>query len=129
MARTAKVKWLNRHLLAGCGPYLCLVRSEPEWLRAFGDLGVPADAFPTTSGRCVSLISKKGDLACVVLLQNVDGRTPIEIAGLLVHEAVHVFQAYMDHIGERAPGWETEAYMVQALSQRLMAAYCGLEHS
>jgi hypothetical protein len=62
-------------------------------------------------------------MACVVALRVTDGRTAIEIAGLLVHEAVHVWQHYAESIGERNPGAEQEAYAIQAIAQELMAEY------
>jgi hypothetical protein len=45
------------------------------------------------------------------------------VAGLLVHEAVHVFQRYCEHIGERRPGAEQEAYGIQAIAQELMQSF------
>jgi len=60
---------------------------------------------------------------CVVCLGNMGGRSAIEVAGLLVHEAVHVWQEYADSIGESTPGREQEAYAIQAIAQELMAEY------
>jgi hypothetical protein len=62
-------------------------------------------------------------LCCIVGLGSVEGRSPIEIAGLLVHEAVHVWQVYADRIGEKNPGIEQEAYAIQCIAQELMAEY------
>ena len=42
---------------------------------------------------------------------------------MLVHEAVHVWQAYCREIGERNPGDEQEAYAVQSIAQELMAEF------
>ena len=68
-------------------------------------------------------VSPKGDLCCVVALRGFHGRNPVEVAGLLVHEAVHIWQEYAERIGERIPGAEQEAYAIQAISQELMAEF------
>jgi len=62
-------------------------------------------------------------MACIVCLDDWQGRNPIEVAGLLVHEAVHIWQSYCDDIGETDPGREQEAYGVQAIAQELMAEF------
>lgn len=48
---------------------------------------------------------------------------PIDIATVLVHEAVHVFQQHCKNIGEDNPSEEFEAYSIQQISQQLMLAY------
>ncbi len=47
----------------------------------------------------------------------------IEIAALLVHEAVHIWQNMMEHINEHNPSKEFEAYSIQTISTTLMEAY------
>jgi len=50
---------------------------------------------------------------------------PIEIAGLLTHEAVHVMQECRRWMREDEPGAEWEAYTVQYVAQNAMTAWCG----
>lgn len=127
MAKAARVHWLPRSLMIG--PYLCLVKNEAEWYRAFKDLGVAPEPFPESCGRCQTLENKTGDLCAIVLIQGVEERTPIEVAGLIVHEAVHVVQAYMQSIGESRPSDEFQAYVTQITAQRLMAQWAGEKHA
>lgn len=121
-----KVKWLDRRI-AYPGPYLTLCLSEDEYFRAFKDMGVKptdewisSDVADATTHR---LENDKGQLACIVCLRVKPHHKAVEIAGLLVHEAVHVWQRYADGIGEHTPGREQEAYAIQSISQELLQAY------
>lgn len=46
-----------------------------------------------------------------------------QIASLLTHEAVHLFQEIKKNIGERDPSAEFEAYCIQRITQNLLYAY------
>ena len=59
----------------------------------------------------------------MVCVDALDGRNGVEVAGMLVHEAVHIWQEWCDHYGETNPGREQEAYAIQAISQELMAEF------
>ena len=59
----------------------------------------------------------------LVTLNNEIDKDPIQVAALLVHEAVHIKQAILACFGEDNVGDETEAYMVQRISQDLMNMY------
>lgn len=47
----------------------------------------------------------------------------IEIAAMLVHEAVHIWQNVRTIVGEEKPSSEFEAYAIQAISQELMTEF------
>lgn len=123
----AKVKWLDRRI-AYPGPYLTLCLSEDEYLAAFKQFGVkPTDAWvntPSADATTHHLIHDDGRVACVVCLgPRKPNHTGVEIAGLLIHEAVHVWQRYCESIGEHSPAREQEAYAIQCVSQELLQAY------
>ena len=62
--------------------------------------------------------------ACLVTVSDrADKLEAPDIVGLLVHEAVHVFQFMAQHIGEEDPSWEFEAYSIQNISLELFRAY------
>lgn len=46
--------------------------------------------------------------------------TAAQDAALLAHEAVHIKQDYVQMLGERRPGNEIEAYIVQAITNYLV---------
>lgn len=65
-----------------------------------------------------------GHIAIVCMdLAEARQRDPLEVVGLLVHEAVHLFQADCERRGEDAPSKEYEAYAIQQISQNLLGAY------
>ena len=59
------------------------------------------------------------DLVCFVLLE-ADVRDADQLAALMAHEAVHVSQIVLDHVGEDEPGEETRAYLVQNVTYALL---------
>jgi hypothetical protein len=120
-----KIKWLDRRIAAP-GPYLCLVLSEEAYKAAMAhcrierpDPWVDAPAH----ARTYMLENPEMGQVAVIGMRDWQGRSSIEVAGLLVHEAVHVWQEYADRIGERHPGAEQEAYAIQAIAQELMAEF------
>lgn len=118
------VKWLNRDLIVG--PYLALALSEKEFHAALRHCKVPIAEWPQwvkSAATTHTFTNKDGGLCCVVCLGPHEGKSPIQVAALLVHEAVHVWQSWCDDVGEQAPSSELEAYSIQAISQRLMFAY------
>ncbi len=118
-------RWLDRRI-ACPGPYLALVLSQEEFDAALKHMKVPAGQpwiSNDHSDATAHVLQKGGGMAVIVALRVTEDRGPIEIAGLLVHEAVHIWQNYAESIGETSPGDEQEAYAIQAISQELMAEY------
>jgi hypothetical protein len=118
-------KWLDRRT-AHPGPYLTLVRSEADYIKALKHCkATPIDTWiktPHANATCHNLNHADGSRCSIVAIR-VTTQTPIEIAGLLVHESVHIVQDYFDYIGEHTPGREQQAYATQGISQELMTEY------
>ncbi len=121
-----KPKWLDRRI-ACPGPYLILVLNQKEMDEALRHCNLPPGSPFLSTARAHAtthhFLNNKGEAAAIVALGDTAGRSGIEIAGLLVHEAVHVWQEYCDNIGERCPAREQEAYAIQTIAQELMAEY------
>lgn len=121
----AKTRWLDRRIAAP-GPFLTLCLSEGQFKAAIKHMRIPGEhPFVKTahSQATAHLFDGPGGLAAVVCLRDFEGRDPVEVAGILVHEAVHVWQEYAAYIGEKAPGVEQEAYAIQSIAQELMAEF------
>ena len=121
-----KLTWLGRRVAAP-GPYLTLVTSQDEFdavLRHFKmPLGTPYLSSARADATAHFFDDQRGDSVAVVALGDTTGRSGVEIAGLLVHEAVHVWQEHCESIGETCPASEQSAYGVQSIAQELMAEY------
>lgn len=65
-------------------------------------------------------------LAIICLKEGIE-LTTIEAYSLLVHEAVHLWQAHCEYIGEEKPGDEIEAYAIQKIATELMKEYTRLK--
>lgn len=126
--RHAKTRWLDRRIAAP-GPFLALCLDEAEFTRACKHIKVQAPPFVCNewSNATAHFFEGSHGLTAVICLRDWQGREPVEVAGLLIHEAVHVWQEYADRIGERSPGREQEAYAVQAIAQELLAEFARLQ--
>lgn len=78
----------------------------------FLDMG--ADAQVSTFSDGAYAIVQIGDTA---------DKDQIQVYGLLLHEAVHIWQIVKRRMGEREPSVEFEAYSIQAIAQDLFEMY------
>ena len=71
------------------------------------------------------LLRFEGKLCAVVTVnpERILKATPAEAVGLLIHEAVHVWQEFCREIKESSPCDEFEAYSIQAIAQRLIVSF------
>lgn len=118
-----KAQWLNRSLLVG--PYLTLCTTEEMFRRVLTEDLEFTEPLPFHGSQYANatthhLENKDGEAVAIVCISGYRGRDPIAVAGLLVHEAVHVWQEHCKRIGESAPGREAEAYAIQWISQELL---------
>ena len=126
MKRKNETPWLNRSLILG--PYLRLCTTEKDYHEMMDYLKVPAhQQRPWVSKRADAtthlLENQNHGLVAVVCLGDVSRRPLIDVAALLVHEAVHVWQAFCEDIGEKSPSDEFEAYSIQSISYQLLSAF------
>lgn len=118
--------WLGRSLFEG--PRLAFVTSEAEFKSAKRAAGLEcSDPWlePGWDACTHAYTDQRGQLVCIVALrlESAARMEPIDVAALLAHEAVHVWQRTADFIGGGDLGREMPAYAVQNISARLMRAY------
>lgn len=98
--------------------------SEKAWKREMKRIKV-SEPYPTQDARMTSFDNPKSEVICLVTINEkfdtLDDANAI--VGLIVHEAVHVWQKITETIGERYPSIEFEAYSIQVITQELLFAY------
>lgn len=118
-------RWLDR-TVAKAGPFLTLCLSEDEFKAAVRNCGVATQRewLGDGSTACVHILTNPTKApAAIVCVRTGDGRSPVKIAASLVHEAVHVWQAHVEYIGEEKPGIEQMAYGIELIAETLMAEF------
>jgi len=60
---------------------------------------------------------------CIICMQGWGKYDEVEVYGLLIHEAVHIWRKILDNINETNPGTEIEAYGIQNIAQSLIETY------
>lgn len=122
----SKMKWINRDFQPP-PPYVCLVKDAKTFRRQCIRVGCKEiPLYPDTSAaRTWFMHNGTGGLCAFVCLNmaKIKGHNRTEVYCLLVHEAVHVCQEWMDDIGEDKPGKEQEAYAIQWISAKLINAW------
>lgn len=87
-------------------------------------LGAKGEPYPESDGRCTVFVNKGKTCILVTVRDGAETSHPsLEIAGILVHEAMHVWREIRERIGEKEPSSEFEAYSMQAIFQGLYDGY------
>ncbi|MBJ9984439.1 hypothetical protein IAE19_03165 [Acinetobacter sp. S40] len=99
-----------------------LARNQIHMDLLFDDMQ-EADQFLSIEGAAAQVDYYQRGAYAVVQLGDTSERDVIEVYGLLLHEAVHVWQRIRGLMGEREPSSEFEAYSIQAIAQDLFEMY------
>ena len=118
-----KPTWLDRSLVDAPFFYT-LATGEKLFHKALRHLNVPRDRWPAFilnpwSDATAHMFESEAKLTYVAR----DGMSMPQVAALVTHEAVHMWQTARERMGERSPSTEFEAYAIQALTQRLLEEY------
>jgi len=122
-----KTRWINNSLTPQT-PEVCLCLSEEEFRKAMRqrDIKLPGNWIGGASSQATTHTlehSNTGQVCAIVCLNDEGDLDAQQIAALLVHEAVHIWQNWSASYGEEQPGKEQEAYAIQSLSQTLFTEY------
>lgn len=126
-------EWLQRSLTT-CAYFYCLCLTEEAYYKALDKLMVPLRdrpvfrKTPQSNATTQFIPADKCDNTtapiAIVCMSGWEKHEPVVIAGLLVHEAVHIWQAHAAYIGSfNDHGDEEEAYAIQWIAQQLMWSF------
>lgn len=76
--------------------------------------------FPANPGNANTTAYNKNGTTVYVVCVNVEPKDPLGMVGLMVHEAVHVFQLHCEAISEHKPSDEFMAYGIQYIAHDLI---------
>ena len=107
------------------GPYpvwFGFTTSEIDFQKELKRLGIDEHVDFVSCGKDATahFFEHKDQLNIIVTITGHKKRKKSEIIGLLVHEAIHVWQGICDYINERNPGNEISAYSIQNISQSMI---------
>lgn len=105
--------------------YVALCLSEESFRRVLRTLKCPKEKWPpfTLSDATTHFLECSGGRVAVVCMIGWRVRRRLEVYGLLIHEAVHIWKDELRHRREDEPGEEMECYGIQAISQNLIHAF------
>lgn len=124
-------KWLSDPLMP-LPVQLALFVDESSYRREMRRLKINgADEFvPKDANACCHYFENDKTYITYVTVcvnrEKMSGKSGVEIASIIVHEAVHVYQECIEYIVEKNPGKEFEAYSIQHISEQLMREYAKL---
>jgi hypothetical protein len=123
VSATDRVVWLDR----GWQPVAVgLCPSEKAWDREIARLN-GTQPWPDNANHgghtLLGVNDVTGQATILVAIGQGAERDAMEVILTLVHEAVHVWQFICNHIGEKAPGIEMEAYAIEEITRGLIEAY------
>lgn len=98
-----------------------LVRNQDQFDLLFDDVTDTQEFMHSGAGAQVDYYDDGKH--CIVQLGDCSERALIEIYGLLLHEAVHIWQRIKILMGEKEPSIEFEAYSIQRIAQDLFAMF------
>lgn len=120
------LQWLSRSLVFN-PDYLALCTTEKSFKQELKKRKVkdPVDWISKGANATTHIWECAKSYVIIVCIPIEKKRTIVEIASLLVHEAVHIWRHIKKRIGEDKPSEEFEAYAMQNLTQTLLKAYLG----
>lgn len=103
--------------------YVGFTQSRKAFAREMKRLKVSGVPFlgSTHANATTHFLDKSGALTAIITLGSTKGASTEQVAAMIAHEAVHVAQELWVNTGEKRPGAEAEAYLVQHVTQACLS--------
>jgi len=115
------MRWLPRTLISS--PHLTLCLNEKEYIQAVRHCKINEHPPWVSELSDATTHIWQNDKRTVTIVCIRPRKDRAEAYGILVHEAVHVWQQAMKDLNESAPGEEVEAVGIQGIAQQLIEEY------
>lgn len=121
------MKWCDRTLIQSPYSYgVCL--DEEDYHETLRKLELPEKLWapfvnPGKDATVHYWTHHDGRNVALVCIKDAHKHKPGPVVGILVHEAVHIWQAIKEDMGETNPSKEFEAYSIQWIVQELIESY------
>jgi predicted metal-dependent peptidase len=104
------------------GFWWCIAISQEGWEDAMDYLKANNGRDVPTAPASVTIFEKGSSQTVVVYFNpsHIKNCDPVEMVGLIAHEATHVMQYVQKYMSENNPGWEWQAYTMQYLVQEMV---------
>lgn len=122
----ARIHWYSFQLFPRTYIGLCTTKDAFERAMAVNEVQghVMGEWLRSPNGAMMScFIDPRGNTCYLVSIDCLQKPSYTSVIGLLVHEVVHVVQQIFIDVGEQYPGKETEAYMIQMITQWMYEQY------
>lgn len=118
------MKWLDRSLITLDGYYILLTNQEDldKTLRRL-KLKNEFEGVSKSAGATTHFVEGEDGKFCALVCLFDKKHELEQTYALLVHEATHIWQRYVEGIGEINPSKEFEAYAIQKISQELFYSW------
>jgi preprotein translocase subunit Sec63 len=102
--------------------YLGFTKSKKAFAKEMKRLDVSGVEFLATdhSSATTHMLRAGGVQTYIIAMGSTKGRSIQQIASLIAHEAAHVAQDMWEQLGEKSPGKEAEAYLIQHIVQCIL---------
>lgn len=119
--KKSETVWINR---GWQNVNIGFVPSKKAWNNEMKKLEIKNEPYPNSDASCTQFKKGSSKICLITVKAKLEKEIKLsELMGLICHECVHVWQFVCEDMQETNPGWEIEAYSIQAIFQDVFTAF------